>query len=404
MEWKNDMHNKVPLNELQSRLTRFRARMDGDCPQWELVALFGRLNQYYFTGTMQDGVLLIPRDGEAVYWVKRSHERALDESLFSRIEPMKSFRDAAQAMGRMPDRVHLEAELVPLALLQRFRKHFPVREVLPVDGQVAAVRAVKSPFELGLMRRSGEVHRRILEERLPGLLREGMSEADLGAELYAVMIEEGHQGVARFGMFQSEIVLGHICFGPSSLYPTSFDGPGGNYGMGPAVPVLGSRAHRLCKGDLVFVDIGCGVEGYHTDKTMTCMFGAPLPDAVVAAHEQCVAVQNRVARQLRPGAIPSAIYEDIMADLSPEFLQNFMGFGSRQARFLGHGIGLVVDEWPVIAKGFDEPLQENMVLALEPKKGIEGDGMVGIENTFIVTPAGGSCITGDHPGLMPVGY
>jgi Xaa-Pro aminopeptidase len=91
-----------------------------------------------------------------------------------------------------------------------------------------------------------------------------------------------------------------------------------------------------------------------------------------------------------------------MDGLDPAFLKNFMGFGSRKARFLGHGIGLLIDEYPVIAKGFDEPLQEGMVIALEPKKGIENVGMVGIENTFLVTPAGGQCITGDHPGLMPV--
>jgi Xaa-Pro aminopeptidase len=396
------MSQTVPLSELQNRMTRFRDRMDVTCPQWELVALFGRINQYYFTGTMQDGVLLIPRDAEAVYWVRRSFERAKDESLFPRIEPMNSFRDAAQAMGRIPTQLYLETELVPLALLQRFQKYFPVSECKSVDLQVAAVRAVKSPFELEIMRRSGAVHRRILEERLPGMLREGMSEAQLAAELYPVMVEEGHQGVARFGMFQTEIALGHICFGPSSIYPTSFDGPGGNFGMGPAAPVLGSREHTLKKGDLVFVDIGCGVEGYHTDKTMTYMFGAPLPKEVVAAHEQCVAVQNQVAEQLRPGAIPSEIYQATMAGLSSEFLRNFMGFGTRQARFLGHGIGLLIDELPVIAKGFDEPLQENMVFALEPKKGIEHVGMVGIENTFIVTPDGGCCITGDHPGLMPV--
>ncbi len=396
------MSQAVPLSELQNRMTRFRARMDAACPQWELVSLFGRINQYYFTGTMQDGVLLIPRDAEAVYWVRRSFERARDESLFPHIEPMSSFRDAAQAMGRIPKQLYLETELVPLALLQRFQKYFPVSECKSVDLQIAAVRAVKSPFELEIMQRSGEVHRRILEERLPGMLREGMSEAQLAAELYPVMVEEGHQGVARFGMFQTEIALGHICFGPSSIYPTSFDGPGGNFGMGPAAPVLGSREHTLKKGDLVFVDIGCGVEGYHTDKTMTYMFGASLPKEVVAAHEQCVAIQNQVAEQLRPGAVPSEIYQTTMASLNSDFLRNFMGFGTRQARFLGHGIGLLIDELPVIAKGFDEPLQENMVFALEPKKGIEHVGMVGIENTFIVTPDGGCCITGDHPGLMPV--
>jgi Xaa-Pro aminopeptidase len=91
-----------------------------------------------------------------------------------------------------------------------------------------------------------------------------------------------------------------------------------------------------------------------------------------------------------------------MNKLDSEFLQNFMGFGNRKVKFLGHGVGLLIDELPVIAEGFDEPLEEGMVFALEPKKGIENIGMVGIENTFIVTAKGGECITGDNPGLIPV--
>ena len=80
-----------------------------------------------------------------------------------------------------------------------------------------------------------------------------------------------------------------------------------------------------------------------------------------------------------------------------------MGFGARKVKFLGHGIGLTIDELPVIANGFDEPIQEGMVFAVEPKKGIPKIGMVGIENTFIVTPTGGRNITGNHPGLLLVG-
>ena len=118
--------------------------------------------------------------------------------------------------------------------------------------------------------------------------------------------------------------------------------------------------------------------------------------------QQCVKIQNQTAAMLRPGAIPSEMYQTIMESLSPAFLENFMGFGNRRVNFLGHGVGLIIDELPVIARGFDEPLTEGMVFALEPKKGIPGVGMVGIENTFIVTPAGGRCITGTHPGLMPV--
>lgn len=383
-------------------MARFRARMDAACPEWEMVVLFSKINQYYFTGTMQEGILLIPRQDEAVYWVRKSYERALDESLFSFIRPMNSYRDAAQNLGRLPAVVFLEKEKVPLALYQRFQKHFPFREVRPVDLQVAAVRAVKSPYELALMERSGEVHRRILEERVPEMLREGMSEAEFAAEMYPVMVAEGHHGVARFGMFEAESALGLFCFGESSLYPTSFDSPGGSYGLGAAVPLLGSRERRLARGDLVFVDFACGLEGYHTDKTMTYMFGGPPAAEVRAIHEECVAIEKQVAELLRPGAVPSQIYNTVMEGLGSDFLRNFMGFGARQVRFLGHGIGLLIDELPVIARGFDEPVEENMVFAVEPKKGIEKAGMVGSENTFVVTKEGGRSITGNHPGLIVV--
>ncbi|HWQ44777.1 MAG TPA: M24 family metallopeptidase, partial [Methanosarcina barkeri] len=140
----------------------------------------------------------------------------------------------------------------------------------------------------------------------------------------------------------------------------------------------------------------------NTDKTTTYMFGASLPQYAIDAHNKCVAIQNEAASMLKSGAIPSEIYNSIMNKLDSEFLQNFMGFGNRKVKFLGHGVGLLIDELPVIAEGFDEPLQEGMVFALEPKKGIENIGMVGIENTFIVTAEGGECITGDNPGLIPV--
>ncbi len=396
------MQGKVPLSELENRLDRFRARMDAEQPEWELAAIFGKINLFYFTGTMQEGMLLIPKEGEAVFWVYRSYERALDESFFPDIRPMRSYRDAAAELRHCPGTVHLETELLPLAFVRRLQRYFPFTETEPVDMQVAKVRAVKSAYELSRMEGAGLIHRKVLEERVPEILREGMSEVEFVGELYSVLLDEGHQGIVRFGMFDTEIVVGQIGFGDSSLYPTSFNGPGGSRGISPAVPLLGSRERRLRRGDLVFVDIGCCVEGYHTDKTMTYMFGRPLPDEVIEVHRQCAEIQNRMASLLAPGAVPSQIYDTIMDSLSPGFRRNFMGFGDRQVTFLGHGIGLLIDELPVIAHGFDEPLAEGMVFALEPKKGIAGVGMVGIENTFVVAPGGGRCITGYHPGLMPV--
>jgi Xaa-Pro dipeptidase len=393
---------KVPLPELTGRMDRFRTRMDTAHPDWELCVIFSRINQYYFTGTMQDGMLLIPRGGEPELFVRRSFERALDESLFLAIRPMASFRDAAAVTGTVPETAYLETEVVPLALLERFRKYFPVRNVLSLDRAIARTRSVKSAYEIRRMERAGAIHRSVLEDGVPGMLREGMTEAEFGAGVYSMMVREGHHGIVRFGMFQTEIEVGQLGFGDSSIYPAAFDGPGGCRGIGPAAPVLGSQSRTLRKGDLVFIDNACGFEGYQTDKTMTYMFGTSLPEEAVAAHRQCVELQDRMAAMMKPGILPLQVYSTVYESLPPGFLENFMGFGNRRAGFLGHGTGLQVDELPVISEGSTEPLEEGMVLALEPKKGIRDIGMVGIENTFVVTPGGGRSITGHHPGLMLV--
>ena len=148
------------------------------------------------------------------------------------------------------------------------------------------------------------------------------------------------------------------------------------------------------------IDKGTGkAEGMAIEEMTYEGFG---PAGVAVLVEVATDNRNRIAAELRPGAIPSRIYTDIMKSLSPDFLENFMGFGNRRVRFLGHSIGLVIDEAPVIAEGFDEPLEEGMVFAVEPKKGISGIGMVGIENTFFVTKEGGRSITGHSRRLIQV--
>ena len=394
------MSDRIPTLELAKRMDSFCQIMDKQCSDWKMAVVFSKINLLYFTGSMPEGMLVIERGNGATLWIRRGYERALEESAFPVIKPMNSYRDAAQSYPQLSAEVYLETEFVPLAMFQRFQKHFSFSSYKSLDFQIAQTRSVKSLWELSFMEKAGAIHQRVLEELVPGLLREGITETDLAAEMYPVMVKEGHQGSVRFGMHDTEMALGQLGFGESSLHPTNFDGPGGNRGMGIAVPSFGNRNRKLKKSDLVFVDVAVAVNGYHSDKTMTYMFGQALPDEVIAIHQQCVDVQHRVAELLVPGNVPEVIYETIMAELSPEFQQNFMGFGSRQVKFLGHGIGLTVDEYPVLAKGFKEPLQENMVFAVEPKKGIAGIGMVGIENTFIVTPKGGRCITGSNPGLI----
>ena len=165
--------------------------------------------------------------------------------------------------------------------------------------------------------------------------------------------------------------------------------------MGAAMPMFGSRERLLKRGDLVSVDVGCGVEGYHTDKTVTYRFGAEPTAEMVGLQAKCVALQDAVSDALRPGRVPSELYAELTDELDAALVGRFMNCGGAQVKFLGHGVGLHIDEFPVIAKGFDEPMEAGMVLAVEPKAGIEGVGMVGIENTFVVTADGGESVTGD---------
>ncbi len=396
------MDKRVTKDELEGRLARFCSMMHETHPDWDTVVIISKVNQYYFTGTMQDGLLVIKSDGEARYFARRSFERAREESPLNTIYPMESYRDAAQVIGSDLGDTFLETEIVTLGMLERLKKYFNMRTISSLDRVALSVRSIKTLYELKWMEASGKRHHEFLRNTVPTLLREGISEADFVAEMFEKMVKQGYQGISRFAMFQTEMVVGQIGFGESSIYPTNFDGPGGAYGMYPAVPLVGSRERKLKKGDLVFVDIAFGINGYHSDKTQVYLFGGKPTKEMITAHRACIEVQNRLAELLKPEAIPSEIYNTVTSDLSEEFKENFMGFGTRQVKFLGHGVGLHIDELPIITGGFHAPLAENMVIALEPKKGIANVGMVGVEDTYVVTPQGGRCITGGGSDIIVI--
>lgn len=392
----------VTKHELETRIKRLCNAINEKYPNWDSVLIISRINQYYFTGTMQEGLLVIKKDGTARYFARRSFERARMESPLDIINPMESYRDAAEVIGNDLGNTLVETEVLTVGILERLKKYFTMSSMSPVENIIFSIRSQKGPYELYWITESAKKHRYLLDEIVPGILREGMSELEFTAELYEKMLNLGHHGVSRFYMHQTEIVAGQIAFGENSLCPTNFDGPGGMMGLYPAVPLVGSRDRLLQKGDLVFVDIGFGMNGYHSDRTQVYMFGARPTMEMSAVHKKCIEVQKKTAALLKPGNIPSEIYKEVMESLDDDFLNNFMGVGSRRVKFLGHGIGLHIDEPPAIANGFNNPLQENMVMAVEPKKGIAGVGMVGVEDTYLVTPDGGKCITGGEKDIIVV--
>lgn len=391
----------VPYAELESRLRRFRDNMDNLNPDWKICAIFSKINQFYLTGTMQNGVLIIPRDAEAIFYVRKSYRRAMDESKFPNIVPIKSFREVAEHMEVSRDVVYVEKESLPLAHFERFNKHLGFKETRSLDLAILKTRVLKSDFEVELIKTAGSIHFEAMEKKAPALLREGISEAEFGGNLIREMIKLGHQGITRLSTYNSELYLGNISFGDSGNYYNSFDGPAGLRGFSAAVPLLGSFDRKLQKNSVALVDTGCCYCGYYSDKTTIYSLGK-IPDKAYDYHKKCVEIQNKTAELLKPGETPASVYKKVLKTIDSDFDENFMGFGPNKVKFLGHGIGLVIDEYPAIANGFNEEIRENMVFAIEPKKGLEGFGMVGIENTFLVTDKGGVSLSGDKDEIIRV--
>ena len=391
----------VPAAELEARLLKFRQAMDAKHPGWEMAAVNHKVAMYYFTGTMQEGVLLI-RPQDAVLWVRRSYERACNESHFSDIRPMHSFREAAAFYGSPPKVMYLETQKTTLDWQQLLHKYFAFEEVGSFDGVLQALRLRKSAYELAQMEHSGAIHETVLDVVAPKLIHGGISEAQLAIAIYSEMVQRGSHGTARFNQALGEEAVGLASFGKSGLVRTGFDGPGGTDGTCIAVQSIGNAFRRLQAGRLVYLDIPCGFDGYHTDKTVVYYYGDLLKDAqaskLMAAQERCLELEQEVVRMMAPGVSIESLYLRTMARFNNIYGDGFMNGG----KFLGHSIGLVMDEAPAIAKGFKELLEPGMTFAVEPKIALPGLGMVGTENTYVVTERGARSLTGQSHVLREV--
>ena len=379
-------HTPVPADELSARLDRLRHAMAQRDPAWSMMILDNKIDLYYFTGTMQEGALVITPE-QAILFVRRSYDGARQESLFDDIRPLGSFRGIAEAFPAIPETVYVASRTMTLQKLTMLNKYLPFTPK-SADAVLAELRTVKSEYELDCMRASGRLHQQVIEQIAPALLRPGVSEARLCSEICTAMLERGAMGISRFNQPAAEDVLGVASFSENSLRAAALDSPSGTVGTCIAMKSIGSSERRLHEGDVVLLDIPCGMHGYHTDKSITFYFGElkrhPQGDLIRAAREQCVFLENEAAAMMQPGAVPAEIYEKLLACVEPTFRTGFMN----ACKFLGHSIGLTMDETPVLAKGFTSPLTVGMTLAVEPKIALDGIGLVGCENTYEIMSQG----------------
>ncbi len=379
----------TPTMELETRIVKLQNAMS--TADLEAVLIVQNADLFYFTGSIQQGVLYIPASGDALYMVRKDHGRARMESGLKQVVPLRSPKDIPGVLSdhdlTMPKTIGMELDVLPVTTYRRFSKVFDGAQISDATPLIRTVRAVKSEYELGILKDAalilGRVHRRACE-----VIREGITDLELAAELEYEARKAGHQGLIRMRGFNNELFYAHIFSGPDSAVPTYSDTPLGGMGLNPSFP-QGASYKTIKTNEPITVDFGGAFDGYIVDQTrMFCIGG--LPETLVKAYEDMRAIQEHAKTIAVPGATWGGVYDSCMA-MAAEigYADHFMGAKGAQVSFIGHGTGVELDEYPFIAKGFNEyALQENMVFAFEPKAVYPGLGAVGIENTFWVAKDG----------------
>ncbi len=397
------MYSKVPGAELINRLKKFTTFMDMADDTWRYIFIFNPVNIYYFTGTMQDGILFIQRDEEPVYFVKRSVERAAEEIRYCKVMAYKELQDIKNELAlNVFFPAFVDKSFVTIKLLEEFNSQFEFGKIYSCDTALNMCRSVKSKYELDILKEAGAIHADIMTNIVPELLTEDISERDAALLIFNEFMKNGHQGIVRFERAGMEFQTVNVAFGESSLNIYKYDIPAGITGLYAASPFFGSSKITLKQNDLITIPSVFGVNGYHSVCTYCYAFNS-LIDYIRRQHEHFKTLKDLAVLILKSGAKASDIYTEIMDNIHPEIQGTFMGLGDSTLTHLGRGTGLAIDEFPIISKNNDKPLVENMVINLGFFSSLEGYGVTGMQHTYIVTAEGGVSINGQADDVIVAG-
>lgn len=354
-----------------------RAGMDG-------ILLASDVNIYYMTGRIFNGYFFLSADGEAQCFVRRPIDFTGEQVTF--IRRPDDLTAYFKAQGRpLPQRLMLEADSLSYNDYMRLATLFSPAETGNASTLMRAVRMVKTAWELEQMRCSAERHAATYAE-IPSCFRAGMTDLELQAEIERRMRLNGSIGLFRAYGPNMSIFMGSVLAGENASASSPFDFALGGAGQTAVCPI-GANGTPLTDGTAILVDMAGNYTPYQTDMTRVFAVGR-LPDKAYRAHQTALDIQAAVEATARAGTSCAELYELARSMAEKAGLADcFMGT-RQQAKFVGHGIGLEINEPPVLTPRSKEVLEPDMVFALEPKFVIEGSGAVGIENSFRVTTEG----------------
>lgn len=392
----------VPAAEIERRIAGLQTLLaDGEL---DAALVLQNADLYYYAGTVQQSYLYVPAAGSPTLFVRKVAARARLESPLAGVVELGRLRDLprliAEIHGALPRRLGLELDVLPVARFRRLEQLFPQAAFADVGPAIVRRRAVKSAWEIERVRAAAAVADEVCA-LVPGILREGLTEAEFAGRVEAEARRLGHEGFIRMRGFNQEMFYGQLLAGVSGTAPSYLDTPLAGTGLSPAV-AQGVSFRTIRRGDPVVFDFVPVREGYMADFTRMFVVGKLAPE-LRRAYEVALLVQAAVAAVTRPGVTCRRVYETALAAAAQEGLGgSFMGEGDGQVRFVGHGVGLELDELPVLTAS-DLELAEGMVFALEPKFVLSGLGAAGIENTWAVTADGVTALTTAPEHVYEVG-
>jgi Xaa-Pro dipeptidase len=376
---------KISKEEISARIQHLQLELRKHTISAALITQ--NVDIFYYTGSMQNGLLYIPQSGEAVFYVKKSVTRASKESSIE-VEPlgrMRTLGDRIRTRFGKPNLLGLELDVLPYQLGVRYKQMLDT-EIKDISSLIRLQRAVKSKYELEQIHQAAILVDEVVQ-LLPSWISTEITEVQLAAKMEQYLRVRGNINLNRMRGYNQELSLGMVASGAAAATPTYFDGPAGGLGLTIASP-QGASFKKLSRNEPILLDFSTVVEGYMIDQTRIAVIGS-LDDDLVQAYEVSRNILRVVEQLGKPGVAWESLYQQALKIVEDAGLRaHFMGFGDDQAKFLGHGVGLELDEFPILAKGFNQPLQVGMVIAIEPKFTFPGRGVVGIENTYVVKSSG----------------
>ena len=356
---------------------------------------------FYFSGTMQSGVLFIPARGEPVFWIRRSLDRARAESPLNDIRLQDTLgKTCREITMRLPagKSLGLELDVLPTRIFQRYVNELPQIQLSDISPLIRGLRARKSDYELECVKKACRIASEVFAVAKT-LIKPGITELELQAELEYQARIRGHLGIGRMRGWNNELFFGHVISGAAAAVRGYLDAPTNGIGLAPAFP-QGATIQPLQPGIPISVDFMINYNGYMNDATRMFCLGEP-DKKLARAHQDLLELNRQLLAAIKPGVMAKSIFEVAM-DLADNmgYGDNFLGTGHDQVSFVGHGVGLEVDEFPFLARDSKQMLEPGMIFALEPKFIFPGRGVATIENTYLLTDHGSRRLTIDDENIF----